>query len=117
MYGKGHFYILINVKAPTLLHGTGNCMIYLNSQKKYHIITSRVWWATEHHFAEMFGNDESRSLHGSVVEDSILLRQDAMSIGNQTPISKTGTVIFTGLGVQDTASYPRTVESLVTRTF
>jgi len=66
----------------------------------------------------MLDNDESLSLHGSVVEDSILLRQDAMSMVNHTPtFSKTGTIIFTGLGVQDTASYPRTVESLVTRTF
>jgi len=66
----------------------------------------------------MLGNDSSLSLHGSVVEDSILLRQDAMSVVNQTlTISKTGTVIFTGLGVRDTASYPRTVEYSVSRTF
>ena len=66
----------------------------------------------------MLGNDEFLSLHGSVAEDSILLRQDALSVVNQTPtFSKIGPVIFTGLGVRDTASYPRTVEYLVTRTF
>jgi hypothetical protein len=44
----------------------------------------------------MLGNDESQSLHGSVVEESSLLGQDAMSLGNQTlTFSKTGTIIFT----------------------